>query len=158
MADSLNRRKKLLYITYSFPPTNVISAKRSGKMSKYLPEFNWEPLILTANIQDNTGSTDSTEYAGIPISRTTSYSPASSTSKQLKKRAEGASALTRLTNKLKAFVLSLLQRMRPAYRLPILQRILENPIGWYFSARKEGLKIIKDHNIDFEIVPYEHVH
>jgi len=39
--------KKLLLITLQFPPVGEIGVKRVLKFSKYLPEYNWTPVILT---------------------------------------------------------------------------------------------------------------
>lgn len=41
--------KKVLIISYSFPPLNNIAARRYGDMAKYFPENGWEPWILTTN-------------------------------------------------------------------------------------------------------------
>jgi len=39
--------KKVLIITYHFPPDAVVGSIRPAKFAKYLREFDWEPLILT---------------------------------------------------------------------------------------------------------------
>lgn len=39
--------KKVLIVSFFFPPTNAIGAIRVGKFAKYLPEFGWEPWVLT---------------------------------------------------------------------------------------------------------------
>ncbi len=40
--------KKVLLISYFFPPVNLVGSSRSGKMAKYLPHFGWQPWVLTA--------------------------------------------------------------------------------------------------------------
>jgi glycosyltransferase involved in cell wall biosynthesis len=40
--------KKVLIITYYWPPSGGISVLRSLKIAKYLREFGWEPVIYTA--------------------------------------------------------------------------------------------------------------
>ncbi|MBK9732266.1 MAG: glycosyltransferase [Chitinophagaceae bacterium] len=40
--------KKVLIITYYWPPSGGAGVQRWLKMSKYLPEFGWEPIIYTA--------------------------------------------------------------------------------------------------------------
>lgn len=42
--------KKVLIITYYFPPRPAIASVRLGGLAKYLPEFGWEPVILTASL------------------------------------------------------------------------------------------------------------
>jgi glycosyltransferase involved in cell wall biosynthesis len=38
---------KVLMIAYHFPPDAAVGALRSQKFAKYLPEFGWEPYVLT---------------------------------------------------------------------------------------------------------------
>lgn len=38
---------KVLLVSYYFPPQNVISAIRVGKLAKYLSGYGWEPWVLT---------------------------------------------------------------------------------------------------------------
>ncbi|MFY7787555.1 MAG: glycosyl transferase, partial [Thermoflexibacteraceae bacterium] len=40
--------KKVLIITYYFPPCGGIGVLRCLKLAKYLREFGWEPIIYTA--------------------------------------------------------------------------------------------------------------
>ena len=40
--------KKVLIITYLFPPVGGAGVQRTLKWTKYLPEFGWEPYVLTA--------------------------------------------------------------------------------------------------------------
>lgn len=39
--------KKVLIISYLFPPDSSIGSQRPYGLSKYLPEYGWEPIILT---------------------------------------------------------------------------------------------------------------
>lgn len=45
--------RKVLIITYYFPPINIIASKRYGRMALYMPKFGWEPVILTTNSEGN---------------------------------------------------------------------------------------------------------
>jgi glycosyltransferase involved in cell wall biosynthesis len=40
--------KRVLIITYHFPPRPGIAPIRPAGLAKYLPEYGWEPIILTA--------------------------------------------------------------------------------------------------------------
>jgi len=40
--------KKVLFISYHFPPDAAVGAVRVAKFVKYLPEFGWLPFVLTA--------------------------------------------------------------------------------------------------------------
>lgn len=42
--------KKVLIITYDFPPRPTVGSLRLKGLAKYLPEFKWEPTILTATL------------------------------------------------------------------------------------------------------------
>ncbi len=39
--------RKVLIFTYYFPPAGGVAVQRFLKFSKYLPEFGWEPIIVT---------------------------------------------------------------------------------------------------------------
>lgn len=39
--------KRLLIITYYWPPTGGSGVQRWAKFSKYLPEYGWQPVIYT---------------------------------------------------------------------------------------------------------------
>ena len=39
--------KKVLIITYYWPPTGGSGVQRWVKFSKYLPQFGWQPIIYT---------------------------------------------------------------------------------------------------------------
>ena len=41
--------KKVLIVTYYWPPAGGAGVQRWLKFSKYLPQFGWEPVILTIN-------------------------------------------------------------------------------------------------------------
>jgi Glycosyltransferase Family 4 len=42
--------KRLLLICYSYPPRQSIGAVRPAALAKYLPEFGWEPVVLTPKL------------------------------------------------------------------------------------------------------------
>ncbi|MBT1688172.1 glycosyltransferase family 4 protein [Dawidia soli] len=44
---SAERRKRVLLITYYWPPAGGSGVQRSVKFTKYLREFGWEPIIFT---------------------------------------------------------------------------------------------------------------
>lgn len=45
----MDERKKLLIIAYSFPPAGGVEVNRTLKFTKYLPRFNWTPVVLTVS-------------------------------------------------------------------------------------------------------------
>ena len=40
---------KVLIITYYWPPSGSSGVQRILKFTKYLPQFGWQPIILTVN-------------------------------------------------------------------------------------------------------------
>ena len=44
--------KKVLIITYFFPPRPGVASLRLRGLAKYLPEFGWDPIILTPELPD----------------------------------------------------------------------------------------------------------
>jgi len=47
--------KKVLIISYAFPPFNSIAAVRTAKFAQYLPYYGWTPIILTSHKEGETG-------------------------------------------------------------------------------------------------------
>ena len=41
--------KKVLVISYHFPPVNSITARQWQGTVSYMPKFGWEPIVLTTN-------------------------------------------------------------------------------------------------------------
>lgn len=48
-ADLLSTRR-VLFISYIFPPMPAGGTIRSGQFAKYLPRFGWQPLVLTVRL------------------------------------------------------------------------------------------------------------
>lgn len=57
--------KKVLMVTYSFPPKGDAGVQRSLKFVKYLRDFGWEPLVLTREIK-NMGTRDESLLKDVP--------------------------------------------------------------------------------------------
>ena len=43
--------RRVLLITYHFPPSTAVGAVRPEKFARYLPDFGWEPAILTVKVK-----------------------------------------------------------------------------------------------------------
>ena len=68
--------KKVLMIAYQFPPMGGAGVQRTAKFAKYLPEFDWEPIIFTreavkGHVQDPSLLEDIPQ--GLKIIRTKPY-------------------------------------------------------------------------------------
>jgi len=58
--------KKVLIISYYFPPSGGAGVQRVLKFVKYLPQFGWEPVVLTADENADFPARDSTLLSEIP--------------------------------------------------------------------------------------------
>ena len=64
--------RNVLLVTRNFAPTSHVSVERATKLAKYLPEFGWQPTVLTgatatAGLPEDPGSL--AQVAGIEIVR-----------------------------------------------------------------------------------------
>lgn len=69
------KHKKILIIAYHFPPDAAVGALRPQKFVKYLPEFGWQPYVLTIKekyIQKN-DPTRLKDVQDVPVFRTTFF-------------------------------------------------------------------------------------
>jgi glycosyltransferase involved in cell wall biosynthesis len=87
--------KKVLFISYFFPPVGGGGVQRSVKFVKYLPAFGWAPIVLTSR-QAYDFDHDDTLLAEIPpetqVHRTTSVEPMRAVRRVVKRRWERALA------------------------------------------------------------------
>jgi glycosyltransferase involved in cell wall biosynthesis len=42
--------RKVLIISYAFPPRKAIGAQRPSKLAKYFPDYGWQPIVLTPKL------------------------------------------------------------------------------------------------------------
>ena len=61
------RAGRVLIIAYHFPPEPTSGALRPGYLAKYLPEFDWDPTVLTRPAPSDGGSTGDVIRAGRPF-------------------------------------------------------------------------------------------
>lgn len=72
------QKRKVLIITYYFPPLGMGGVQRVSKFVKYLPSFGWEPIVLTVKEIEYFSQDDSLLQElpeGIKIKRTGSLDP-----------------------------------------------------------------------------------
>jgi len=72
--------KRVLYITYYFPPSGGSGVQRGLKMVKYLPDAGWKPVVLTlkpedASYPDLDPAMLEDVPSGIRVERTSSWDP-----------------------------------------------------------------------------------
>jgi glycosyltransferase involved in cell wall biosynthesis len=49
--------RRLLLISFFFPPSLKVGAVRAGGLAKHLPKFGWEPIVLTPSLPERIKST-----------------------------------------------------------------------------------------------------
>jgi glycosyltransferase involved in cell wall biosynthesis len=138
--------KKVLFITYFWPPSGKASLHWPLKIIKHLPSLGWQPLVLTVD-EDTFSQKDNTFISEIPseikVIRAKSYEP--------------FDIYKRVTGKSKDDQLIASETISPknkgmAHRLSIWIRmnifIPDARIGWYFPAVKAGLNFMKKEKVD----------
>ena len=45
----MNQRKKVVILTYWFPPCNLTASQRALGFARYLHQFGWDPVVITRN-------------------------------------------------------------------------------------------------------------
>lgn len=137
-------KKKVLIITYYWPPSGGSGVQRWVKFVKYLPQFEIDPVILTVS-NPTYASLDESLENDIPgttlVYKTKSlepfglYSALSGKSKsEVAKPSTQIESSTSLTTKMASWI-------RANIFIP------DARIGWIPTARRKALKLIEEHDI-----------
>lgn len=73
-SNSSNPRKRILLISYYYPPLTDVGCKRSVAFAKYLKKYGWEPYVLSVKNPDKTFCSLGNEKPPSGISTEYSYS------------------------------------------------------------------------------------
>lgn len=137
--------KKLLVISYYWPPAGGAGVQRCLKFVRHLPEFGYEPIVITVDERVATYPvTDPTLQADIPggvrVIRTRSFEPLSVLSRFVGKEnvPYGGFANTRKESR----VQQLLRWVRGNFFIPDARK------GWVPHALKEATRIIREEQIE----------
>ncbi len=138
--------KKVLIITYYWPPAGGPGVQRALKFVKYLPKFGWEPVVLTVEnpdspVDDISLSNDIPE--GTKIYKTKSLEPFELYKKFTGKKSNEKIPNDVLLNKKSA---TLKDKFANWVRLNLF--IPDAKIGWKKYAVKRGIEIVKKEKID----------
>lgn len=136
--------KKVLIITYYWPPASSPGVQRFLKFCKYLHEFGWEPYILTVK----NGSYPSHDESllkdvpeGIKVFRTKTREPFEIYNKLTGKKGKSIS-VGLIDMESTSFIKRLAMYIRANFFIPDARK------GWNRFAKKEAKKIIKQEGID----------
>jgi glycosyltransferase involved in cell wall biosynthesis len=142
--------RKVLYITYYWPPSGGAGVQRSLKMARYLPEFGIEPIILTVDAEAATYPVEDPSLleevpGGLRVIRTGSFEPLQVLSRMVGGKSKvpyGGFAnkdKERWTQKVLRFV-------RGNFFLPDARK------GWVRYALREAARLIREERIDTVVV------
>ncbi len=134
--------KKVLFIAYLFPPVGGGGVQRSSKFVKYLPEFGWQPLVLTVKepydfYRDDSLMKDLGD--DVKVYRTFSIEPMKWIRILLKNKSKKKlKSANKLTQPLK-------KSLKPAFLVKLKTYLLvpDNEILWLPFAVWKGMRIIK---------------
>jgi hypothetical protein len=151
MKTTTNTRKALL-ISFYFPPFFNPGSVRMGKFAKYLPEFGWEPRVLTVNRAPDPSKAMDLEIDGNYVYRTPYFTFGDSlSSKVLSTSSVDSTGKVQWAGKekpWKTLALKSVQSLRPVYDAPVMNKLIWDPIGWYLHAVKKGREIIAKEKIE----------
>jgi glycosyltransferase involved in cell wall biosynthesis len=138
--------KKVLFVSYYWPPSGKASIHWPLKIIKHLSNFGWLPAVLTVE-EDTFSQKDETLTDEIPqevnVYKTKSYEPFNIYKKFTRKQKDEqlvASETISTVNKSLAHRLSIWIRMNLF--------IPDARVGWYFPAVKKGMDIVRDDKVD----------
>lgn len=134
--------KKILIVSYSFPPDNAPAAQRPYFMAKYLLTLGYEVLVLTAqNSNSSMGKSNWANVDGFKIINADAIKiPFVSNRKNTVNLKEGKAAKP---NKIKATVSKGIKNILEETLIP------DKGLVWYSKAYKKAKEICEEQNVDF---------
>jgi glycosyltransferase involved in cell wall biosynthesis len=138
--------KKVLFITYYWPPSGKASLHWPLKIIKHLPSFGWLPVVLTVE-EDTFSQKDDTFNNDIPVEVKVicakSYEPFDIYKKLIgKSKDEKLVASETISKKNKSFT----HRFSIWIRMNLF--IPDARVGWYFPAIKTGSNLLSKEKVD----------
>ncbi len=154
----LNKKmKKVLIITYYWPPSGSSAVQRVVKFAKYLPEFGYQPIVLTVK-QGEYNATDESFLDEIPKSveviRTCALEPHAVYKLLTDGKIKGEVPLDAMAEKTANW------KKKLSFWIRLNLFIPDSRIGWIPFAVQKGKKLIKKKKIDliFSTAPPPTVH
>lgn len=148
--------KTVLLVSFLFPPTNNIGAVRIGKFAKYLPDFGWEPVVLTVDDVGRYPQTLPVEVRESTVVRTWYPKLRLPWAHGGDHAKGGESSVDRPVSTPSGLLTSTLQRpLRFFYTLPLTQALLSSPTGWYLPGLRRALHITRERPVDAILTTYD---
>lgn len=135
--------KKVLIISYYFPPRLEIGAQRFYRLGKYFPQYGWEPVVLTANLPGN--PPEGIRVIETDCRDTIGYYKERIGFKSIKGLQEQLGFNVSNEFYCRTWKTKIIERLKEVVSFP------DDARGWYNYAIKEGSDIIKKEVIDIMI-------
>ncbi len=139
--------RQVLFISYYFPPSGGPGVQRTLKFVKYLPEFGWQPTVLTvdpayAAYPEQDADLMSEVPTDTRVVRTRSWDPYASYARFLGRPKEEAVGV--------AFVDDESESARQKFALWLRANLFlpDARVGWMFVAIREARKLCEESNFD----------
>ena len=139
-------RRKVLVVAYYFPPSGGPGVQRTLKTVKYLPEFGWDPVVLTVRDADWPARDESLLDeipASVPVIRTSIPEP--------------YSIYRRLTGRKPGQAVDVDVNRRPGERVPVAERLAgwvrgmffvpDARVGWLLTGTRAGVRTAREHGV-----------
>ena len=137
--------KKVLIFTYYWPPAGGVAVQRFLKFSKFLPEFGWEPIIITVNNGSYPYYDESLLKEVSPtirVYRTKTFEPFELYNLLRGKKGKTMPLVTVGASSNKSFFQKLTEYIRANFFVPDARK------GWVPYAVKQAEEILKTEKID----------
>jgi glycosyltransferase involved in cell wall biosynthesis len=160
----VKKEKRVLIVAAEFPPFKTIGRIRTIKLCQHLPQFGWEPIVLTVN-ESATGPYDRTTLHeipnGVPVYRAYRFEPEKEIIHILKRilgrnsdrpsnvSRDMTSAATQSHNREKG-IAALLSRFKLVIDQFTYRNLLipDDLVLWTLSAVMRGRRVCREHAID----------
>lgn len=134
---------KALIVSLYFPPMAGLGPLRLGKFARYLPEFGWEPFVLTTTVREDYPQTTALQISEANIIRVP-YRVLSFALKQ--KILAGGNAPARTATgapSLRKWAYQAVKLLSPIYHRPEIASLLVRDRKWDQAAYARGIEVIR---------------
>jgi glycosyltransferase involved in cell wall biosynthesis len=138
-------RKKVLVITYYWPPASGPGVQRFLKFCKYLPEFGWDPVVLTVAAGSSSSedpSLDQDVFSNLAIYKSRTFEPYTAYNRLRGSKGNAMPVSLMGIKEDKRFIQKLSLYVRANYFIPDARK------GWKPYALKKVTTIMEEHDID----------
>ncbi len=144
-----SKKRKVLIVAFSFPPTSVVGAVRAGKFVKYLPRFGWKPVVLAPHQVSGIPQISPIEISSeADIIRIPYFSPGNFIREKLIGRGDRLTQENRGGLPRGKALYRLVQLINRGYTQSTVYRFFSDSADWYFRAVRRGIQVAAEHKVD----------